>query len=293
MAAGKFYKVPKGKYTKGSKKNTKFIKKSKTAGSQQKQLLSVQRQVVALKSKVRDRAQYAQFRCPIENGSGVSNDAITLVDGDFYVNNLMRPSSWGNIFQSTAEATSGNKAIIKNFDIQCVFSPSDSLIPMTPRIVRVYVVSLKAETAADTLNQTSNMSSAGLNAVANGQLYWNSFVDGGLATMVKFNPAAFKIHAYREFTLANIVQETPELPGESTDVAITNTKDALKRVRLRIRRGNKIKPPTGNWKAMTENDVMPKDRLYLITHVGGWSAATELNAVRMDTNIVVQTRVTN
>lgn len=290
MAAGKYFKVQKGKYTKGSKKNTKFIKKSKTAGSQQKQLLSVQRQVVALKSKVRDRAQYAQFRCPIENGSGVSNDAITLVDGDFYVNNLMRPSSWGNIFQSTAEATSGNKAIIKNFDIQCVFSPSDSLIAMTPRIVRLYVVSLKAETAADTLNQTNNMSSAGLNAVANGQLYWNSFVDGGLATMVKFNPAAFKIHAYREFTVANIIQETPQ---PEDDVAVTNTKDALKRVRMRIRRGNKIKPPTGNWKAMTENDVMPKDRLYLIAHVGGWSNVAELNAVRMDTNIVAQTRVTN
>ncbi len=290
MPAGKYHEISKGKYSKGSKKNTKFIKNSKTAGSQQKQLLLVQRQVVALKSKVRDRAQYAQFRCPIEGGSGVSGDAITLTDGDFYVNNLMRPSSWGNIFQSTTEATSGNKAIIRNFDIQMVFSPSDSLIAMTPRIVRVYVVSLKPETAADTLNQTNNMSSAGLNGVANGTLYWNSFVDGGLATMVKFNPAAFKIHAYREFTLANIVQETPQ--GEE-DVAITNTKDALKRVRMRVRRGNKIKPPTGNWKAMTENDVMPRDRLYLITHVGGWSSVAELNAVRMDTNIVVQTRVTN
>ena len=293
MPAGKYYKYSKGKSSKGSKKNTKFIKKSKTATSQQKQLLSVQRQVVSLKSKVRDRAQYAQFRCPIEGGSGVSGDAITLTDGDFYVNNLMRPSSWGNIFQTTADSTNGNKAIIRNFDIQLVFSPANSLIAMTPRIVRVYVVSLKPETAADTLNQTTNMSTNGLNGVANGQLYWNSFVDGGLATMVKLNPAAFKIHAYREFTLANIVQETPELPGESTDVAITNTKDALKRVRMRVRRGNKIKPPTGSWKQMTENDVMPRDRLYLITHVGGWSAATELNSVRMDTNIVAQTRVTN
>ncbi len=276
------------KYRSTASKNKKFIKKSNKPKAQQKQILSVQRQLTAVKSKLRDRAQYAQFRCPIEGGTGVSNDAITLTDGDFYVNNLMRPSSWGNIFQTNADSTNGNKATIKNFDIQLVFSPSSSLSPLTPRIVRVYVVSLKAETAADTLNQTNNMSTAGLNGVANGTLYWNSFVDGGLATMVKFNPASFKIHAYREFTLANIVQET----AGDDDVAITNTKDALKRVRMRVRRGNKIKPPTGNWKAMTENDIMPRDRLYLITHVGGWGNDV-INDVRMDTNIVVSTRVTN
>jgi len=221
-------------------KNKKDIQKSTKPKAQQKQIMSVQKQLTVVKNKLNDRAQYAQFRAPIENGTGGSNDQIVLTDNQFYVNNLMRPSSWGNIFQTNANAVNGNKCTIKSFDIQLVFSPNLSLAPLTPRIVRVYVVSLKEETAQDTLNQTNNMSTAGLNALPNGELYWNSFVDGGLATMVKFNPLAFKIHAYREFTLANIVQETA---GEN-DVAITNTKDALKRVRMRVRRGNKIKPPT-------------------------------------------------
>lgn len=269
-------------------KNKKLIIKSTKPKAQQKQIMSVQKQLNVVKNKLKDRAQYAQFRCPIEGGSGGSNDQIVLTDNQFYVNNLMRPSSWGNIFQTNNDSTNGNKATIRNFDIQLVFSPNLSLSPLTPRIVRVYVVSLKPETAQDTLNQTNNMSTAGLNGLPNGELYWNSFVDGGLATMVKFNPAAFRIHAYREFTLANIVQET----ATEGDVAVTNTKDALKRVRMRIRRGNKIKPPTGTWKNMTENDIMPRDRLYLITHVGGWGNDL-VNDVAMDTNITVSTRVTN
>ena len=82
-------------------------------------------------------------------------------------------------------------------------------------------------------------------------------------------------------------------PQAEGDVPITNTKDALKRVRIRLRRGNKLKPPVGTWKQMTENDIMPRDRLYLITHVGGWGGLPDINDVRLDTNITVSTRVTN
>ena len=110
--------------------------------------------------------------------------------------------------------------------------------------------------------------------------------------MVKFNPAAFRLHAYREFTIANIMEETSVTEPEDLNVAVTNTKDALKRVRLRLQCGNKLKPPTNTWKSMTENDIMPEDRKYLITHVGGWDNDGD-NGIHMDTNICVSTRVTN
>lgn len=275
-------------------KNKKFIENSRSAKSQQKQLTSLQRQLNATKNKLRDRAQYAQYFCPIEGGTGVQSAQIELTDNLFYVNNLMRPSSWQSIFQSTgnAETNQSNKAIIKNFDIQLVFSPKNSLTPLTPRIIRVYLVSLRKETAQEVLNATNNMSTAGLNATANGVYYQNTFVNGGLATMVKFNPAAFKLHAYREFTLANIVEETSVTEPEDLNIAITNTKDALRRFRFRLQCGNKLKPPQNTWKAMTENDIMPEDRKYLITHVGGWDNDGD-NGIHMDTNICVSTRVTN
>ena len=133
------------------------------------------------------------------------------------------------------------------------------------------------------------MSTTGFNAAANGLYYENTFTDGGYATMVKLNPASFKIHAYREFTVANIMQETP-VPDD--DVAVTNTFNALKRVRIYLPTGMKLKPATGLWKNMTENDIMPKDRRYLIVHTGGWGGDGD-NTVQMDTNIIVNSRVTN
>lgn len=275
-------------------KNRKFIQRSKSARSQQLQLTSLQRQLTATKSKLDNRIQYAQYFCPLEQGTGPQNAQIELTDNLFYVNNLMRPSSWTSIFQSgnNSETNQSNKAIIKNFDVQMVFSPKNSLTPLTPRIIRVYLVSLRKETAAEVLNGTQNMSTAGLNAAANGVYYQNTFVNGGLATMVKFNPAAFRLHAYREFTVANIVEETSVTEPEDLNIAVTNTKDALKRVRLRLNCGNKLKPPTNTWKSMTENDIMPEDRKYLITHVGGWDNDGD-NGIHMDTNICVSTRVTN
>ncbi len=277
------------KYRTQAAKNKKSATMKRGAKAQQKQILSLQRQVNATKQKLDDRIQYAQFFSPIEGGTGVQTAQIELTDNEFYVTNLMRPSTWDAIFQTTDSAEQSNKAIVRNFDIQLVFSPKNSLTALTPRIIRVWCISLKDETAQDTLNGTNGMSTTGLNAAANGLYYQNTFVNGGLATMVKFNPGAFKIHHYREFTVANIVNEsaTPD-----DDVAVTNTKDALKRVRIHWTCGNKLKPATGFWSAMSEFEVLPKDRKYLVVHVGGWADDGD-NGIHMDTNIVALTRATN
>lgn len=274
-------------------RNKNFIKKSKTAGAQQKQILSIQRQLDHTKTKLRDRAQWSQWNLPLEPAS--LGNSVDLTDGQFYVVGLTRPAAMNGIFQSTNQqgqqpvtALSSNIATYRSCDIQLLFSPKNSLTPLTPRVVRVYVLSLKKETASDTLQITNGMNTAGLNAVAPGVLTYVTNSDGGLPTLVKFNPAAFKIHHYREFTIANIVQET----AGDEDVAITNTRDALKRVRIRFNMNTKVKPATGVWPDMTEADIMPLDRKYLVIHVGGWNADGD-NDVHMDSNIFFNMRETN
>ncbi len=278
-------------------KNLKFIKRRKGARSQQLQMVSLQRQLTATKNKLRDRAQWSQWELPLEPST--LGNSVDLENGEFYVVGLTRPAAMTGLFQSTTgggtippiPAIAANIAHYKSFDIQMIFSPKNSLTALTPRIVRVYVLSLKSETAQDTLANTGGMNSAGLNAAQPGTYTHVTNSDGGLPTLVKFNPAAFKIHAYREFTLANIVQETAQ-PLEDEDVPITNTRDALKRCRIRLKTNTKIKPPQGTWREMTEPEIMPLDRKYLVVHVGGW-AADQDNQVHMDTNIVVNMRETN
>lgn len=270
-------------------RNKASILRRKSAGAQQRQIMSLQRQVTAVKQKAKDRAMYAQFYAPPAGGAGVGSSEIPLANGEFYVNNLVRPNDWLPLFQTNAEAVDSNKARLLNCDLQLIFSPKNSLTALTPRIVRVWIVSLRKETAAKTLSQTAQMSSTGLNAAANGIFYWNTFTDGGLPTMVKLNPSCFKIHRYREFTVANIVQETAVA---DEDTGITNTGNALKRVRMKIPTGNFLKAATGVWKNLTEGQVEHTDRKYLLVHTGGWANDGD-NQVIMDSNIVHLTRVTN
>ena len=258
--------------------------------------MSLQRQLDRTKSKLKDRAQWTQWSLPLEPSSIGSQKE--LVNGEFYVVGLMRPAAMSGIFQSTITGgqqpptgIAPNIAHYKSCDIQMLFSPKNSLTALTPRIVRVYVLSLKKETAQDTLQGTGGMNTNGLNQATAGVYTHITNSDGGLPTLVKFNPAAFRIHAYREFTLANIMQETAQTI-EDDDVAVTNTFNALKRARIRFRTNTKIKPPQGTWREMQEPEIMPLDRKYLVVHVGGW-AGDQDNAVVMDTNITWNMRETN
>ena len=290
-------KISRIRSQRGSTRNKRFIKRSKNAASQQKQLLSLQRQLDRTKNKLKDRAKWSQWSLPLEPVS--AGNQFELVDGQFYVCGLTRPAAQEAIFQSLAGdgqippiiPIAPNIAHYKSCDIQMLFSPKNSTTALTPRIVRVFVLSLKKETAQDTLQGTGGMNTTGLNNAPTGVYTHVTNSDGGLPTMVKFNPASFRIHAYREFTIANIMQETASLV-EDEDVAVTNTFNALKRCRIRFRTNTKIKPPQGTWREMTESEIMPLDRKYLVVHVGGW-AGDQDNAVVMNTNITWNMRETN
>ena len=237
---------------------------------------------------------WAQWQVPLLDTGSTSHN---LVNGNFHVCQLSQPNLWTAVFQTTALAGSGsaptvtaNKAKMISFDMRFIYSPQNSLNSLTPRIVDMWVVKLRKETAMDVLAQTGNMSTAGFNASAasNRNIISQSDTDGGLETITKFNPAALRILAHRQFTIANIIQETA-VPDENTSV--TNIGDVVKRARCKIKCGNELKPASGTYKQMTAADVMPNDRYYVIHHVGGWDGDDEENGVVVDTHFVLNTKV--
>lgn len=269
----------------------RYIKRRTGAKSQSRQIASLERRVTQLD---KEASQYAQFETRPEGAGG--GTGLSLIDGSFHVSALVRPNAWHPIFQ-TGTLTGANttftvnKMKVTSADLQFVFSPTDSELALTPRVVRVWVLKLKKETAMDVLAETAQMSTAGLNAqvAANNDLVHRSTLGGGLYTMVKFNPAAFDIKHYREFTVANILQETG-VPEE--DDNLTNTKDALKRVRMRVPMGNELKVPKGGVLELGELDTMPNDRWYVVVNVGGFDGGTSaLNSIRMDSNWTLNTKM--
>lgn len=261
--------MPTYKY-KYKNKQAKKIKRNTGAKSQSRQILRLDRQVRQLR---RDVTTHAQWTLPLEGQAG---NSIDLTDGEFYVSSLMRPFVFAPLFQSTilsgipvgAASITSQKARVNSMNFSMVFSPTVSVLPLTPRMINFYVLKLLNETASDVLQKTSGMSTAGLNtaAAADSNIVLRDNVAGGLATMIRWNPAAFKVCYQRTFKIANIVQETIS----DDDVAITNTHDALKRFHFNIKMGNMLKPATGTWKEMNEPDVFPNDRYYIVVHVGGF-----------------------
>lgn len=276
----------------------KEIKNNTGAKAQSKQIAHLTRSVRQLQ---KEATTYAQFAIPLEGVPtlpDIDTSAIMPL-GDFFLTPLTVPKYWKPIFQTDAltGAATGvttlapNKVKMLNFDIQLVFSPTDSLVALTPRIMRVWVLKLKKETAQDTLQQTSQMTTAGFNASAsaNEDLVYRTTLDGGLPTMVKFNPAALKVLAYREFQLQNIMGETAApLPEDDTHIT---SRPPVKRVRIKIPTGNELKPASGSFKEMEPNDVMANDRYYLCIHHGGWAVDdADTNGVYCDSNLFVNTK---
>ena len=262
------------------------IKRRTGARSQSKQIASLERRVGRI---TKEASQFAQFEILPEGSAG--GTGFNLVDGAFASFCLTRPANWKPIFQTgplTGATTTNtvNKMKMTSADLQFVFSPQDSLIALTPRIVNLWLIKLRKETAMDVLAETAQMSSTGL-TTANNDVVHKSTVAGGAFTMIKWNPASFQVMQHRQFTVANIIQETA-VPD--ADQGITNTYDALKRVRMFQKMGNELKAPKGTVLELNETDIMPNDRWYVVLHVGGWTAG-DVNAVRMDTNWCLNSRV--
>lgn len=254
--------------------------KKPTAQNQKKQIYTLQKQVNTLKKKTANVFQYTKFDVPFPATNLLPPVQRSTEDEDaFNVFSLMKPNNWEEIFSTNDTVTSQKEATITNVRIEAYFTPKNSLTTLTQKWINVWLVSLHKEAAAQCLNQTSNLktdtATEGLNAQKQGEFYFTRNSNGPFSSMPLLNPKVFKIHQHRKFMIANIIQEEGNVDPDQ-DVAVVDYELVTKRMVMTQRLGTKLATQTGsvsqiaNWKSLNEFNVEQTDRLYLITHVGGY-----------------------
>ncbi len=270
--------------------------KKPTANNQKKQLMTLQRQVTNLKRKTGNVYQYTKFDYSIPTEDLLPPITRSTEDTEaFNVFSLVQPNSWEEIFSTNETVVQQKECVITNLRIEAWFTPKNSTTPLTQKWVTVWLVSLKKEAAAQCLNQTNNLTTTennnGLNAQKQGEFYFTRNSNGPFSSMPLLNPKVFKIHQTRRFSLGNIMQEE----AGDEDVAVVDYRLSSKRIQMNQRLNTKLATQTGihgiaeTWKDLNQFQVEQTDRLYLITHVGGYSEDTD-NGVNIAPHVTFSVR---
>lgn len=241
-------------------------KKSSTA--QSKQIRALAKETKHLKKMVKDNRKWAQYE--------LNSGNTALVNGQWHVTTLINPTEWNPRFQANDAIAENTKVNLHSIDVQLYYRPTDSLVPLTAKMVTVYLLKLRRETALQTLEDSAQMTSVGWNDTTNpmNTKYWNTQNIGlSYEALPQLNNGAFKVLGKREFQVQNIIQNTAATSvttEEAPDVAVTTPQGTFKRCHFHIKVNNLIKSGIQeNWKQMGSGDIMPHDRYYIVTHVGG------------------------
>lgn len=291
MPKGVGYKNKKRYTKKPYTKNKKSIMKSRSAPAQQKQLLSLQRQVKKLAMQEAKEQVYTTMAIGQQS---INLEQPTTSVPVFQVFRLTEPQNWTSIFSTDQRVMDQRKAIIRQYNLYMKLSPANSLVTLTQADVQMWLVKLKPESAQQLINDTNNLDQLTLGQAPQGVYWYSTINDAGYYDHVRLNPKYFDIKEYRFASLQNIMQETETVEGDVNVVdprsvkKFINIKHKCKTTIENVRGDPRILPPLDvpeSWSVMDERQIMLNDRFYLITHVGGY--ASQANEVNLTANWTV------
>lgn len=285
---------PKRGAKKAYTRNKKSIQKSTGAKAQQKQLMSLQRQVTTLA-----KAEAAEINVTTMAIPTTINNAFTYVnllgpsisEPTFNLFPLTTPNEWYPIFSTDQRVLDQKKAKILYYNLYSKISPQQSEGTLTQADVQIWLIKLRPESAQQFLEDTNDFSVTALMNAQPGRYWWCTTNDAYYYDYVKLNPKYFDIKAYKFCSLQNIVQETETVDD---DVNVTNPSFVRKFVNIyqktnntivNVKGDNRLLAPdtvTNSWATMDEEQTSISDRYYLLTHVGGY--ASDANGVRLTGN---------
>ncbi len=247
--------------------------KSKTGSkAQSNQIVSLQRQIKSLNTKVGDTTQYVQYLKQFTQSSGAP---VELTSQILYAFPLVDPKGWSQIFQTENRNNNSNKFRGRSMGIQMQFILGNTQEPAPPMPVYVYIVSLRQERGQEFLNDLGEFTEAqktgGKPFPANSVNKWYSrtSIEEGVAfdmqSLLWLNKGVFKIHYKRRFFIGNQANWLNAAAADD-DYSITNIRDANKQFYHKQRFPNLITPGQGDWKDMDVGDLATKDNLFMLVH---------------------------
>lgn len=232
--------------------------KKPTAKNQKNQLYSLAKQVSTLQKVQKTLREYGRYG--IEESGNIATGAFSSGVTTY---NLTKPDLWSNIFDNPADLNAKFKCKILSYKIDNFFSSGTHTKPID---YTYFVVSLKSNTANSVLYDTNN----NLANVVDGRHF--SKVGG----LIMLNRKYFNIHKVRKFTLT---------ATEYTDAASggSNPQTTFKRFSMKVKLPRMLTGDQYSWKGLTENDIKPASRLYILCfHDGITDYGSNANLWRMN-----------
>lgn len=268
-------------------KVTAFSRKG--ASSQARQIWKLQKQITAVRNKVRDVTQYRQYKF---SQSVTQGGGTTPTYGVF---NLVQPDQWTSIFQTPVgmQTHSPNKFRGRSVGIEGMVQLGDPSVNQAPVTGTIFLCSLRDEVAQQFAERTSNGTT-----MIDGVDYTISsmgLVQGSGMTML--NKGTFKIHQIRRFLIGGKTNFEDDY-DENDTAPTTNLRDNNFRFYMKHRYQNLLKSDgpdnrstttTGGFKTLTINTVEPKDQLYMFI----FSNAINLQTLSIHCNVVFTGKTSN
>lgn len=261
----------------------------KGAASQARQIWKLQKQVTAVRNKVKDVSQYRQYKFSqsVTQGGGTSPT--------YGVFNLVQPDQWVSIFQTPVgmQVHSPNKFRGRSVGIEGMIQIGDPSVQQHPVTGTIFLCTLRDEVATQFAERTGNGAT-----MIDGVDYSISsmgLVQGSGMTML--NKGTFKIHQVRRFMIGGKTNFEDDFDEHDT-APTTNLKDNNYRFYMKHRFQNLLKSDgpdnrstttTGGFKTLTINTLEPKDQLYMFV----FSNAIDLQTISIHCNVIFTGKTSN
>jgi len=274
-----------------NKRNTKRVKTNtaktkKGASSQANQIVKLQKQIDGLTTKTKDltlRANFQDSGTMIMSTGDIPGGAVQGRIG-LHVNELLRPKQLLPIFTTTAAFSKNNKVRVKKLqlvmDLTILPANNNEVVPVFPRFITIWIVTLKKETGRQLLQDSNNLNEINFNGLPNGSAYvYNTTGDlrQGIPSLNNrrgqyfLNPEMFNIRKVKRLIMGNT-----GISLQGSEVEMTALSAYAKRCKLTIPMNNVIQSGVGgtSWTDLIPAEMSLQDRMWMIAECQGWSTDT-------------------